>query len=164
MLLTGFLLFSLFFSDFCIVWFPYNSHFLPLVISLVIFIEPQIMFPLKFYIVNCPFHINAVLTFWSIFLCFFINWLFCLIFMLGGCKCTCRSNSIYHECIAGLSYILAHLQHHGSKSVCWQILSLCQYHNWWDVWCQWCQQLYSVWGTHKKQSKCPMEKCESKLW
>ncbi|PNI86227.1 SCN1A isoform 12, partial [Pan troglodytes] len=45
-------------------------------------------------------------------------------FIMGGCECPFRSNSIHHECASGLSYILANFQHHGRKFVCWQILPL----------------------------------------
>ncbi len=47
----------------------------------------------------------------------------------GGSECTGWCHSLYFQCAAGVSDILAHLQHYGSQSVCWEVLPLHQHHH-----------------------------------
>lgn len=42
-------------------------------------------------------------------------------FPQGGGQCPCGSHPFYHERSARLPHLLAHLQHHGSEPLCWQV-------------------------------------------
>jgi len=43
------------------------------------------------------------------------------VMLAGGGECLGASHPQYLQCTSGVSYILAHLCHHGSTVICWKI-------------------------------------------